>query len=58
MSAPQTNVEKQAKRHRFPLLGMGGVVILAGLLFIALLTWTAYNADDAQAPAPATQATQ
>lgn len=34
MSAPQTNIEKQARWHRGPIIGMGIVVAFAlGLLF-------------------------
>ncbi len=41
MSAPETNIEKQARRHKGPLVGIIGAVIVAGLLFIAFLTWVA-----------------
>lgn len=46
MSAPDTNVEKQAKNHKGPLLGMPAVVIAALLLFFAFLGWTAMQAND------------
>lgn len=32
MSAPQTNIERQKRRHRGPLIG-----IIAGLVFVAVL---------------------
>lgn len=46
MSAPDTNIEKQTKRHKFPLVGMGGVVLLVGALFMGFLAWTFSQADD------------
>ena len=36
MSAPNTNVEKQGKRHAGPLIGMAGGVVLA-LIFIGAM---------------------
>ncbi len=45
MSAPDTNIEKQTKRHKAPLVGMGSVVVFAGILFIGLLYWTFSQAD-------------
>ncbi|MCF6445874.1 solute carrier organic anion transporter [Nereida sp. MMG025] len=33
MSAPDTNVEKQTKRHRPSLVGIGAVLAFAALLF-------------------------
>lgn len=38
MSAPDTDPEKQAKRHRPSLIGMGAVVALALVLLIALIS--------------------
>ena len=32
MSAPDTNLEKQERRHRGPLIGMAIAVIFAGIL--------------------------
>ena len=38
MSAPQTNLDKQGRRHRGPLVGMAIVVVFAvGLMFIWLM---------------------
>lgn len=37
MSAPQTNVEKQTKRHRPALWGMAAVVVFASVLFFIYL---------------------
>ena len=46
MSAPNTNVEKQTKRHKTPLLGMGGAVIFATILFVGLLFWISANGNE------------
>ena len=39
MSAPQTNIDKQARRHRGPLTGMFAVVLFALILLGALALW-------------------
>lgn len=39
MSAPNTNLEKQADRHRGPLRGMLGVVLFALVLLAGLAIW-------------------
>ena len=46
MSPPDTDIEKQKKRHKTPLTGMWGVVIFAGILLIALATWQAYTGNE------------
>lgn len=38
MSAPQTNIEKQQRRHRGPLLGMIAVVLAVGLGYLFMVT--------------------
>ena len=45
MSAPETNVEKQADKHRTPLFGMAAVVTFALLLLFALYFWVTYEAE-------------
>ncbi|MDF1873055.1 hypothetical protein [Vannielia sp.] len=45
MSAPETNIEKQSKRHGGPLLGMAVGVGFALILLVGWLTWAAYNGD-------------
>lgn len=64
MSAPNTNLDKQKKRHKGPLAGMGAVVILAIVLLMGLLTYIAYQgneprdaSDDPAATAPAVETT-
>jgi heme A synthase len=41
MSAPQTNMGRQEKRHRGPLLGIAAALILALALVLGLGGWTA-----------------
>jgi hypothetical protein len=36
MSAPQTNLEKQKRWHRGPLIGMIGVIVFVGVMFMWL----------------------
>lgn len=37
MSAPNTNPDKQARQHRGPLMGMGMMVLWAGVLLVGLI---------------------
>lgn len=53
MSASETNIEKQKKRHRGPLTGMAMVIIWAVLLFSGFITWLAYQSDNPTAESPA-----
>ncbi|SDX38540.1 hypothetical protein [Litoreibacter albidus] len=39
MSAPDTNVDKQAREHKAPLVGIAGVLTFAGALLVALIIW-------------------
>jgi len=58
MSAPDTNIKKQEKRHKGPLAGMVAVVIFAGVLLIGLVAYLVYqgneprDAEEADIPAP------
>ncbi len=45
MSAPETNVETQKKRHRGPLVGILAAVLLVAAVFVAFLAWTADDVD-------------
>lgn len=45
MSAPDTNLEKQKRRHKGPLGGMKLVLGLVALLFAAFLIWTVAASD-------------
>lgn len=37
MSAPQTDLDRQKRRHRGPLIGIVAALIFAGLLFVIFL---------------------
>lgn len=58
MTAPDTNVEKQAKRHKPSLTGIAIALVFVGLLLVVGGMWIAQDPaaieDDAQTiPAPA-----
>lgn len=46
MSAPDTNVEKQEKRHKVPLVGMVGGVVFALLLLAGLFFFVIGSGDE------------
>ncbi len=48
MSAPNTNIDKQKRRHRGPLIGMALVVIFALALTVFWLLDEAATADNPQ----------
>ena len=61
MSAPDTNVEKQTRRHRPSLGGIAfavavAAILLAGYIFM-IASGGSDEAEDAPAPAAATEAT-
>ncbi|MWD26971.1 hypothetical protein E0K89_005715 [Aquicoccus sp. SCR17] len=41
MSAPDTNVEKEEKRHKPALFGVKGSIVVVLLLFVGWLIWLA-----------------
>jgi len=43
MSAPDTNLETQEKRHKGPLSGMVLAAVIAAVGFAGLLAWLAWN---------------
>lgn len=47
MSAPQTNIEKQHRRHRGPIIGMIFAVIAVGLGY---LWWVTYEVAESNPP--------
>ncbi len=50
MSQPETNLKKQTRRHRGPLLGMA----LGGIFVVGLLVWYLFSlAAEGQQPAGA-----
>ncbi len=46
MSAPDTNVEEQKKKHKTALLGIRGVMGFAGVLLLGLILWLAYQGQE------------
>ncbi len=54
MSAPDTDLKKQERRHRGPLWGILAVLVLVAVGFFAYLAYTA----DTETPAPAPDASQ
>ena len=53
MSASETNVEKQVKRHKGPLTGFVAVIAWAAVLLAGFLLWTAYQSGNPTAESPA-----
>lgn len=53
MSASNTNIEKQKKRHRGALAGIAFALFWAAVLFAGFLIWTAYQGDNPTAESPA-----
>jgi hypothetical protein len=49
MSAPETNIEKQKRRHAGPLIGMGAGVVFAGILITAMLMLIGEPAGEGEA---------
>jgi len=61
MSAPDSNVPKQARQHRWPLIGMVVVVVAALLGLVYWMTWEVDKAPPPGTPetaAPAGAATE
>ena len=46
MSAPHTDVEKQKKKHRAPLLGMRAVVLWALVLLALLAVYVVFTGNE------------
>ena len=46
MSAPNTDVEKQSKRHKIPLLGMGWSIIWAVVLLVGLILYLTFTGNE------------
>lgn len=46
MSAPDTNIKKQERRHRGPLGGMKLAVGFAAVLFVLWVAWLFFAGDD------------
>ena len=48
MSAPKTDLDKQEKRHKGPLSGMGFVVVFALALLVVLVIWLSATGNEPQ----------
>jgi hypothetical protein len=53
MSAPQTNLEKQQRRHRGPLTGIVVVLAVVSVMAIGLLAYLSRNAAEDPPATPA-----
>jgi len=53
MSAPDTNLEKQKKRHKGPLAGIAAVVAFALVLLAGWIAWEAYYGETPRDATPA-----
>ena len=51
MSAPDTNIDKQTKRHKPARFGIGGVLAFAAVLFAGLLIWVFATGDEPEGAA-------
>jgi hypothetical protein len=59
MTAPDTNIEKQKRRHWGPLIGIGFVLAFAGLLFVGFFgTQTELVEEDPAAAASGANVSQ
>ena len=58
MSAPDTNVEKQAKNHYGPIIGIGAGLIFVAILLVAYLFFIASPEDDTPDNTPTGEAVQ
>ena len=52
MSAPDTNVEKQKKNHRTPLMGIWLSLIIAAVLFVGWILWYVVSPTPEEAGGP------
>ena len=46
MSAPETNVKKQERRHKVPLMGMVWSIVWAAVLFVGLILWLSLRGNE------------
>lgn len=58
MSAPDTNLERQKKRHRAPLVGIWASLALVAVLFIGWLLFYAVSPDSEETGGPLMQGGQ
>jgi hypothetical protein len=58
MSAPDTNLEKQAKNHFGPIIGIASGVVFAGIILIAYLFFIVSPEDNSPDTTPTGEAVQ
>ncbi len=46
MSAPDTNIKTQERRHKPSLYGVKGALIAAGLILLALVIFNVFKTED------------
>ncbi|ETX15620.1 hypothetical protein OCH239_14345 [Roseivivax halodurans JCM 10272] len=46
MSAPDTNTDKEEKRHRPALLGIRASMVYAAILLVALVMWMSFSSGE------------
>ena len=51
MSAPDTNTEKQEKKHKASLLGIRGAILFGVLMVILVIGFTIRNSNDPEGDA-------
>lgn len=52
MSAPQTNIEKQQRRHWGPLAGIALGILVVAVLFIGWMVWVTANGQEPREATP------
>ncbi|NND17193.1 MAG: hypothetical protein HKN98_01305, partial [Silicimonas sp.] len=50
MTAPDTNIKKQSRRHKGPLAGIPLAILLAVVAFVGFLIWAALSDADTDGP--------
>ena len=58
MSAPDTNIDKQKKRHAGPIVGITAGLVFVALCLIAYLVYTSSPGTEGDDPAPDQQQQQ
>ncbi|QGX99019.1 hypothetical protein EI983_12365 [Roseovarius faecimaris] len=58
MSAPDTNVEKQTKRHKGPLTGMPAAIVLAVVAIVGAIAWINFTGIEDEVDTGVTTSTE
>lgn len=54
MSAPETNVDKQKKRHAGPIIGISAGLVFVAIILVAYLVYTSSPSTEGDDPVPDT----